>query len=280
MGPNSSLDRAASAPRAERAKTEGAALRSWDRFIGKTRRAKTEGAALRSWDRFIGKTRRAKTEGAALRSWDRFIGKTRRAKTEGAALRSWDRFIGKTRRAKTEGAALRSWDRLIGLGLIAFVLGLTGWLIFGIAQAWLAPPPPAVGQVPPPLAVDTTDGRRFSLAELGKVTVIDFWRPDCPGCVGQTPILNRFQARFADQVEVIAVSDAEEEDVQRFVRARGIQYPVALDRDDWTVRFGVIAYPTLVIVGADGRVAAVHKRGTTEAALVHAVEGLLPSTGN
>ena len=159
--------------------------------------------------------------------------------------------------------------------LLASGLALAGWLAAGALSAWLAPPALKVGALAPPLTAETTDGRTFDLHRSSKVVLLDFWRPDCVGCVGQTPILNRIFERYAGAIDIVAMTDAPVSDVEAFIARRDVRYPVAFDTSGSQTAWGVIAYPTLFIVDRDGRIAAVHKRGATEGHLVGQLDRLL-----
>ncbi|MBS3934768.1 MAG: TlpA family protein disulfide reductase [Sulfuritalea sp.] len=57
-----------------------------------------------------------------------------------------------------------------------------------------------------PLDFELSDGRRFvRLSELPpRVTVVNFWRSDCPPCLREMPLLGEFARR--DRARVVAVA--------------------------------------------------------------------------
>src|SRR4051812_42976069 len=104
------------------------------------------------------------------------------------------------------------------------------------------------------------------LAQLrGRLVVLDFWTSCCINCIQLQPILADLEARFGDRIAVIGVHSpkfAAERDIDRLAAAiarYGITHPVAQD-SDFTIwrQYGVRAWPTLVLVSADGYVLASH----------------------
>jgi thiol-disulfide isomerase/thioredoxin len=95
----------------------------------------------------------------------------------------------------------------------------------------------------------------------GKLVLLDFWTYCCINCMHVLPDLAWLEERFAGEpftvVGVHSAKFANERDVQRVREAvlrEGIAHPVVVDRDfDIWKRFGVRAWPTLVLVGPDGR---------------------------
>src|SRR5213592_3320263 len=96
----------------------------------------------------------------------------------------------------------------------------------------------------------------------GRVAVLDFWTYCCINCMHVLPVLRRIEERFAkDPVVVIGVhsakfiSEKDPENIRRAVQRYGIVHPVLVDaeHDIWE-RFGVRAWPTLVLADAAGYV--------------------------
>jgi thioredoxin-related protein len=77
-----------------------------------------------------------------------------------------------------------------------------------------------------------------------------FFSPRCPYCAQQTPALNTV-ARGRRDVIGIAM-DTDREELLAHVQQMHIAFPVMLDQGE-SRRFGVTAYPTLVVLDAEGK---------------------------
>jgi thiol-disulfide isomerase/thioredoxin len=105
------------------------------------------------------------------------------------------------------------------------------------------------------------------LADMrGKVVMLDFWRIGCAECIHSLPYLQNVYARYKDKgVELVSIHSPElnfEYDVNNvrdFIRAQGIQYPVAIDNDRITWKgYQLRAWPTFVLIDKQGRIRYVH----------------------
>ena len=95
----------------------------------------------------------------------------------------------------------------------------------------------------------------------GRIVVLDFWTEGCINCIHIIPILRKIEERYPDKVVVIGVHSpkfAEEKhasSVQDAIRRYEIHHPIVHDPDLSIWReYGVEAWPTLVIIDADGSV--------------------------
>jgi len=102
----------------------------------------------------------------------------------------------------------------------------------------------------------------WHLAELkGKVIIIDFWYAGCEPCKEELPALQKILAEFKDRgLALIAVNIGDTaETVRKFLAAQKLDVPVALDtRGETAIAYGLEGFPTLVLVGRDGIIRAVH----------------------
>ena len=117
----------------------------------------------------------------------------------------------------------------------------------------------------------------------GRVSVLDFWTYCCINCMHVLPVLKRIEARFASQpVAVIGVHSAKfisERDplnIRRAMERYGVAHPVVVDPDhDIWQRFSVKAWPTLVLVDAEGYVRETLPGEADEASLATRIEKLV-----
>jgi thiol-disulfide isomerase/thioredoxin len=121
----------------------------------------------------------------------------------------------------------------------------------------------------PPILIDTGSlAPKWSLADgeakihsisdfRGGILLLDFWYTTCPPCMQSVPVLQKLHERFASQgVHVIGINcfDKDKVDPAGFIRRRGGEYQVLLHGDSVATQYRVTHFPTLYIVGPDGRV--------------------------
>lgn len=106
------------------------------------------------------------------------------------------------------------------------------------------------------------DGRTLSPAALrGKVVIVNFWATWCPPCRAEIPDLVALQARYADRLQVIGVSQDEGsvEVVRRFAAQQHMNYPIVMMTPELETGFpGIAALPTSFVVDRSGRVVQRH----------------------
>ncbi len=116
------------------------------------------------------------------------------------------------------------------------------------------------GRLAPDIQVPMLDRSTFHLAEhVGReVVVLNFFATWCGPCREEMPELQRYAATLVGQHVVFVAIDVQEQQpvVEAFVKAQHFGLPVGLDISAAASgRYGVSAFPTTVIVGADGRIA-------------------------
>jgi thiol-disulfide isomerase/thioredoxin len=93
----------------------------------------------------------------------------------------------------------------------------------------------------------------------GKVVLLDFWTTWCGPCKRELPILEKLQKEFrAKGLVVVGVNVGEDnETVSKYVTTAGLTYPsLQLSADDQILKtLAVNAYPTMVLIDREGKVA-------------------------
>lgn len=97
----------------------------------------------------------------------------------------------------------------------------------------------------------------------GRVVILDFWTEGCINCIHIIPVLRAIEERFPEQVAVIGVHspkfarEKSADSVQDAIQRYDIRHPIVHDPDMTIWRaYGVQAWPTLALIGADGRMIA------------------------
>ncbi len=137
------------------------------------------------------------------------------------------------------------------------------WLLAAAGLAVSCSAPPTTGGADVELAPE------FELASLrgelvrssdfeGKVLLLEFWATWCTPCVAQARILEPLHRDFEERgVEFMAINIGEDATtVAAYVDRDPFPYEVLLDpNDELSVRLGIYALPTVMIVDRSGRVA-------------------------
>ena len=150
------------------------------------------------------------------------------------------------------------------------------------------PKPPAmydprlkVGADPLPLAGNDLAGKPVTLGQYkGKVLLIDFWATWCGPCVAELPnVIASYKKYHSKGFEVVGVSLDQENSLQKvtsFTQSKGMPWRQIYDGKYWEAAnakaYGVRAIPFTLLVGTDGKIAAVGARGE---ALAPAIEAAL-----
>lgn len=102
--------------------------------------------------------------------------------------------------------------------------------------------------------------------------MVDFWATWCEPCLREMPNIARVYRQYRDRgFEVVGVNlDDDLETVRRFLDFQPLPWPTVISADEeqqgiespMVARAGVDSLPYMVLVGADGNVAALHVRGS------------------
>jgi len=122
---------------------------------------------------------------------------------------------------------------------------------------------PDTGKPAPPLQfaqlLQAPDGTRTDWESLrGKVVVLEFWFSSCGPCVAEIPHMNQLAAALDPaKFQFIAVNNREDQDVvKKFLDKKKMSGWVGVDPEGQVAAsYGVKAFPTTIIVDAQGKIA-------------------------
>ncbi len=130
---------------------------------------------------------------------------------------------------------------------------------------------PLLSLVGQPLRIEgcMLDGTPLDISRFkGKVVLIDFWATWCGPCRAEMPnILANWQQYHDAGFEVIAISiDKDLGELRKFVVQENPPWTVLADRHPFNrtsmaAAYGIRGIPAFILIGKDGKVAAVHCRG-------------------
>lgn len=134
----------------------------------------------------------------------------------------------------------------------------------------------AAGMEPPDHLGRGPDGKPVYISEhRGKIVIVSFWAIWCPPCRKELPVLDAIQkAAGHDKIRVFSVNWKEPR--ERFLELKRKLNDMSLTllsdaSGKLGAQYGVDAIPHMVIIGRDGKIAAVH-RGYSESMLDGLIE--------
>jgi len=115
------------------------------------------------------------------------------------------------------------------------------------------------GTPAPDFTLETLDGKTVSLSEFkGKAVLVNFWATWCGPCKIETPWLVDFQNQYGAQglqIVGVAMDDSGKDEIARFAKDMGMNYPVLLGKEAVGEAYGGIpALPESFFVGRDGKI--------------------------
>ena len=115
-----------------------------------------------------------------------------------------------------------------------------------------------------------------SLSRGKKVIAINFWVTWCAPCRMEMPGFEKlFRNKTRDGFTLLAINeDKERTRLDAYLKEKPVTFPVLIDEQQKLAeKFGITAFPTTILVGADGRVQEVHEG--VRPYFEYQVEGLL-----
>jgi len=150
------------------------------------------------------------------------------------------------------------------VALVVVALVAAGMLYFGFHMARRSgtdrlPGVLGYGTPAPDFTLETLDGKSVSLSSLrGKAVVVNFWATWCGPCKIETPWLVELQNQYGAQglqIVGVAMDDSGKDEIARFAKDMGMNYPVALGKEAVGDAYGGVSYlPESFFIGRDGKI--------------------------
>ena len=118
-----------------------------------------------------------------------------------------------------------------------------------------------IGQTAPDFELESLDGKNVKLSEFrGKAVLLNFWATYCGPCKIEMPWFVEMQKEFGPQgfqIVGVAMDDASAEDIAKFAKEMGVNYPILLGKESVGQSYGGVGVlPTTFFVDRDGKITA------------------------
>jgi thiol-disulfide isomerase/thioredoxin len=149
------------------------------------------------------------------------------------------------------------------LALVVVAIVVAGMLYFGFHMARRAGPNrrPGVAQSmnAPDFTLQSLDGKSLRLSDLrGKAVLLNFWATWCAPCKIEMPWFVELQKEFGPQglqIVGVAMDDSSKDDIAKFAKDMGVNYPVLLGKEAVGDAYGgVPALPESFFISRDGKI--------------------------
>jgi thiol-disulfide isomerase/thioredoxin len=150
----------------------------------------------------------------------------------------------------------------LALVFVAVVAAAMLYVGFHMARRSSGPEAPAIvgkSTPAPDFTLDRLDGGTLKLSDLrGKAVLLNFWATWCGPCKIETPWLVELQKQYGSQglqVVGVAMDDSGKDDIEKFAKDMGVNYPVLLGKEAVGDEYGgVPALPESFFIGRDGKI--------------------------
>jgi thiol-disulfide isomerase/thioredoxin len=149
------------------------------------------------------------------------------------------------------------------LALVVVAIIVAGMLYVGFQMARRpGPEAPAIlskSTPAPDFTLESLDGNNMRLSDFrGKAVLLNFWATWCAPCKIEMPWFVDFQKEYGEQglqIVGVAMDDSSKEDIAKFAKDMGVNYPVLLGKEAVGDEYGgVPALPESFFIGRDGKI--------------------------
>ncbi len=148
------------------------------------------------------------------------------------------------------------------LALVVVAVVVAVMLYFGFHMARRSGPSPTASTKSgpaPDFTLESLDGKSMRLSDLrGKAVLLNFWATWCGPCKIEMPWFVELQNQYGAQglqIVGVAMDDSSKEDIAKFTKEMGVNYPVLLGKEAVGEEYGgVPALPESFFIGRDGKI--------------------------
>ena len=114
------------------------------------------------------------------------------------------------------------------------------------------------GQLAPDFELKSLEGQNVKLSDFrGKAVLLNFWATWCGPCKIEMPWFVELQKQYGPQglqIVGIAMDDASTEDIAKFAKGMGVNYPILLGKESVGQSYGGVGVlPTTYFIDRDGK---------------------------
>jgi thiol-disulfide isomerase/thioredoxin len=149
----------------------------------------------------------------------------------------------------------------LALVVVALVVALMLYVGLHMARRSGRLPTPRITRstVAPDFSLESLEGKTMRLSDFrGKAVLLNFWATWCGPCKIEMPWFVELQQKYGSQglqVVGVAMDDASKEDIAKFAKEMGVNYPVLIGKEAVGDSYGGIpALPETFFIGRDGKV--------------------------
>ena len=118
-----------------------------------------------------------------------------------------------------------------------------------------------MGNLAPDFELPNLEGKNLKLSDLrGKAVLLNFWATYCGPCKIEMPWFVELQKEYGPQgfqIVGVAMDDASTEEIAKFAKEMGVNYPILLGKESTGQSYGgVSVLPTTFFVDRDGKLIA------------------------